>query len=76
MAMSDRVAVMRDGRIVQCRTALDIFDRPRTRLVADFVREAVRDDSPLPVSNAAAYGSVGGVRAVRVLLQQNDIYPN
>jgi putative spermidine/putrescine transport system ATP-binding protein len=39
-ALSDRVAVMRAGRIEQVGTPSDIFDRPRTRFVAEFVGEA------------------------------------
>lgn len=37
MAMSDRIAVMRDGVIQQIGTAREIYDRPSTRFVADFV---------------------------------------
>jgi putative spermidine/putrescine transport system ATP-binding protein len=39
MTMSDRIAVMRDGRIDQLGTPLDIYSRPRTRFVADFIGE-------------------------------------
>jgi ABC-type Fe3+/spermidine/putrescine transport system ATPase subunit len=37
MLMSDRIAVMRAGRIVQCDTPADIYDRPRDLFVADFI---------------------------------------
>ncbi|MCM0018679.1 MAG: ABC transporter ATP-binding protein [Tagaea sp.] len=37
MSMSDRIAVMNDGRIEQIGTADEIYDRPTTRFVADFV---------------------------------------
>ncbi|WP_051987598.1 ABC transporter ATP-binding protein [Bosea sp. UNC402CLCol] len=37
LAMSDRIAVMRAGRIEQLGTPEDIFDRPQTAYVADFV---------------------------------------
>ena len=39
MAMSDRIAVMHAGRIEQFGTPADIYDRPRTRFVADFIGE-------------------------------------
>mgnify|MGYP006270766265 CR=1 FL=1 len=37
MAMSDRIAVMKDGVMQQVGTAREIYDRPSTRFVADFV---------------------------------------
>src|SRR5262245_20253339 len=37
MALSDRIAVMSGGRLVQLGTAAEVYGRPRTRFVADFV---------------------------------------
>ena len=37
LSMSDRVAVFNHGRIVQIGTPDEIYERPRTRFVADFV---------------------------------------
>ena len=37
LTMSDRIAVMRNGRIEQIGAPLDIFDRPASAYVADFV---------------------------------------
>jgi len=37
LSMADRVAVFNEGRIVQVGTPNEIYDRPRTRFVADFV---------------------------------------
>ena len=37
LTMCDRIAVMNRGRIVQIGTAEDIYERPATRFVADFV---------------------------------------
>jgi putative spermidine/putrescine transport system ATP-binding protein len=39
LAMSDRIAVMRDGRIEQIGTPAEIYDRPKTRFVAGFIGE-------------------------------------
>ncbi len=39
LTMSDRVAVMRAGRICQIGTPQDIYERPRSRFVADFIGE-------------------------------------
>ena len=40
LSMSDRVAVMGDGRIAQEGTPAEIYQRPRSRYVADFVGKA------------------------------------
>ena len=37
LSMSDRVIVMEQGRIVQVGTPRDLYRRPRSRFVADFV---------------------------------------
>ena len=38
MRLGDRIAIMRDGRIVQIGTPSEIVRRPRDKYVADFVR--------------------------------------
>ena len=37
MVISDRVAVLRDGRVAQVGPPAELFERPRTRFVAEFV---------------------------------------
>ena len=37
LTMSDRIAVMSNGRIEQVGTAEEVYERPRTRFVADFI---------------------------------------
>lgn len=37
LALSDRIAVMRDGRIAQCGTPEEIYSRPVSREVASFI---------------------------------------
>jgi putative spermidine/putrescine transport system ATP-binding protein len=37
LSMADRVAIFNDGKIVQVGTPEEIYERPRTRFVADFV---------------------------------------
>jgi len=39
LAMSDRIAVMNAGHIEQVGTPSEIYERPRTRFVADFIGE-------------------------------------
>ena len=40
LALADRIAVMEAGRIAQVGTPEDIYDRPATRYVADFIGSA------------------------------------
>ncbi len=40
LSMSDRVAVMKDGRVVQLDRPSALYERPRTRFVADFMGAA------------------------------------
>jgi multiple sugar transport system ATP-binding protein len=39
MAMADRIAVMNEGRILQIGSATEIYERPRTEFVAQFIGE-------------------------------------
>jgi len=39
LAMSDRIAVMNKGRVEQVGAPTEIYERPRTRFVADFIGE-------------------------------------
>jgi putative spermidine/putrescine transport system ATP-binding protein len=82
LAMSDRIAVMQAGRIVQVGTPAEIYERPRTRFVADFIGEInliegqwgggalLADGMALPAPDAQ--GRIGerclAVRAERVAL--------
>jgi spermidine/putrescine transport system ATP-binding protein len=40
MTLSDRIAVMKDGRIVQVGTPYEIYHRPSSRFVAEFIGQA------------------------------------
>jgi ABC-type Fe3+/spermidine/putrescine transport system ATPase subunit len=46
LTMSDRIAVMNAGRIEQVGAPNEIYDRPRTRFVADFIGEINLIDRP------------------------------
>lgn len=45
--MSDRIAVMSTGRVLQIGGPAEIYDRPATRFVADFIGEANLLPGPL-----------------------------
>ncbi|HET7880531.1 MAG TPA: ABC transporter ATP-binding protein [Acetobacteraceae bacterium] len=65
LAISDRVIVMNGGRIEQIGTPEDIYNRPRSRFVADFVGSAnliegtVRGSGP---NGTLLFETQGGVR--------------
>lgn len=40
LTMSDRIAIISDGRLHQCGTPEDIYERPATRFVAEFIGTA------------------------------------
>ena len=46
LSMSDRVCVMREGRIVQAGSPRELYDRPVNRYVADFVGKSNFFDGP------------------------------
>lgn len=56
--MSDRIAVMSAGKILQVGTPRDIYDRPAERFVADFIGES----NFLPASIVSTAGSLATVR--------------
>jgi spermidine/putrescine transport system ATP-binding protein len=47
LAMSDRIAVLRDGHVLQVGRPKDIYDNPNCRFVADFIGEANLIDGPI-----------------------------
>jgi putative spermidine/putrescine transport system ATP-binding protein len=55
LSMADRVAVFNAGRIAQVGTPQEIYQRPRTRFVADFVGSS----NVLPPALAARFGASG-----------------
>jgi spermidine/putrescine ABC transporter ATP-binding subunit len=71
LTMSDRVAVMKDGRIQQAGTPREIYDRPRNEFVATFlgasnILEATvkgKDGTDTVIDVAGNTLSVGGVTA-------------
>lgn len=56
LTLSDRIAVMNGGRIAQIGTPVDIYDRPATRFVADFIGETAF----LPTQTRAGATHVAG----------------
>ena len=76
LTMSDRVAVMRDGRIDQCATPQELYEEPATAFVANFLgaanlipvqarAEGVRHDADARELHAAQRGRAGTPTARR-----------
>ncbi len=47
LALSDRIAVMNKGKVLQVASPAEVYARPRTRFVADFIGEANLIDGSL-----------------------------
>jgi len=62
LTMSDRIAVMHGGKIEQIASPVEIYTRPRTRFVADFVGETNLLSGTVEGEGTAARLIVGGVR--------------
>jgi len=58
LTMSGRIAVMSEGRIVQIGTPTDIYERPETRFVADFV-------GSINLFDGVVSATEGGIATVR-----------
>jgi ABC-type Fe3+/spermidine/putrescine transport system ATPase subunit len=86
LSLSDRVAVMRDGRLQQVATPKELYERPANRFVADFVgtnnlipgvcaeREAggILVDTPLGLVQARSRdGLVAGMRCMLAVRPEN-----
>jgi spermidine/putrescine transport system ATP-binding protein len=64
LTMSDRIAVMNNGRVEQVGTAEEVYEQPRTRFVADFIG----DTNLIPGRVAALDGEQVTVAAGELLL--------
>ncbi len=54
LSMADRIAVMNAGKIVQIGTPAELYDRPATRFVANFIGEANFIDGQVKQTGATA----------------------
>ena len=61
MTMGQRVAVLRDGRLQQCGTPRELYDRPRNRFVAGFIGSPAMNLCPAPLF-AGGRAELDGVR--------------
>ncbi len=67
LTMSDRIAVMSEGQILQLGAPEEIYERPRTRFVADFIGQTnFLDVTVREASGDTAVVELPGVGAMRV----------
>ncbi len=59
--MADRVAIFNEGKIVQVGAPADVYERPRSHFVADFVGSS----NVLPPAFAAAHGGIAKWTSLR-----------
>jgi len=62
LTMADRIAVMNKGILQQVGDALDIYDRPATAFVADFIGSSNLLSGTLRLGGASAFAQVGEAR--------------
>ncbi len=89
MSVSDRIAVMNDGRIEQCASPVDIYERPSTSFVASFIGDtnlvegmviSSSDNycqlviTALPAMNARSLDGVSVGDTVRLLIRPENIH--
>jgi ABC-type Fe3+/spermidine/putrescine transport system ATPase subunit len=72
LALSDRVAVMRAGRIEQIGAPADIYHRPRSRFVAEFVGTANLVEGQLSAGGIEAHGAIWPVEAIPEGISHSD----
>ena len=85
LSVADRVAVLRAGRVEQCATPADLYQRPATAFVAEFVGTMNRIPGTvagdrvrvlgraLPITGDAVAGEASGAGEVDVLLRPEAI---
>lgn len=83
MTLSSRIGVMKDGQIVQVGEPHDIYERPNSRFVADFVgsvnifegmargSELTTADGILPIPNATG-STYFAIRPEKLTIKRND----
>jgi spermidine/putrescine transport system ATP-binding protein len=65
LAMSDRIAIMRDGRVEQIGSSHDIYTMPRSRFVATFIGEAnILDGVVVGAAGARHHVSAGALEVI------------
>lgn len=71
LTMSDRIAVMSKGKVLQCAAPRELYERPLSRYVADFIGETNFLDGTLISSNGHAEVLIDGI--VKVIAAPSSV---
>ena len=70
--MSDRIAVMDQGRVLQIGTPVEIYEQPASRFIAEFIGESnLLDGTALDVDGAVCSIDIDGTTVTGRLTQNN-----
>jgi len=74
LAVGDRVAILRSGRVAQVGDPVEVFHRPVDRFVASFLGEADFADAAVAADDLAEFAVPGGVAAgTTVMVRPDDV---
>jgi len=64
MRMSDRIAILKEGRLMQCDTPMNIFNQPKNRFVATFIGAPAMNMFPakVTVQDGESFVDIDGIR--------------
>ena len=72
LTMSDRIAVMDQGRVLQIGTPVEIYEQPASRFIAEFIGESnLLDGTALDVHGAVCSIDIDGTTVTGRLTQNN-----
>jgi putative spermidine/putrescine transport system ATP-binding protein len=72
LTMSDRIAVMDQGRVLQIGTPVEIYEQPASRFIAEFIGESnLLDGTALDVDGAVCSIDIDGTTVTGRLTQNN-----
>jgi putative spermidine/putrescine transport system ATP-binding protein len=72
LTMSDRIAVMDQGRVLQIGTPVEIYEQPASRFIAEFIGESnLLDGTALNVDGAVCSIDIDGTTVTGRLTQNN-----
>lgn len=76
LSMSDRIAVMKAGRIQQVGTPIEIYRKPANLFVATFIGQSNVFDGKIKIKNSKKYIDLGDQGIYEIPLLSNEVKPN
>lgn len=74
LAMSDRIVVLRDGQIEQVGPPTDMYDRPSSRFVADFIGQTNLLQAVMPTDSRLELPELGMAFEIPVTVREGSWY--